>query len=253
MAGDESPKGTVDWSKLKKPPPPEEILKSTASFSDHLAAAKAAQAIRKRGAFQPTQEVEHPAKQADTEIDFDQLITPSDALDLLSDDWGYETKVRWIAGRLQSGLIVAGARAFERASMQRMPNNLDELVRISREMWQNWPCLSDHDFWRTGDITFYNRSSTGYGGPLVGRAFDVRFLPSGFPMLPSSSPPAPAEGDLSPSDARAWFNALSPQDQALGMRKLWQKAKDDHPELRVVRKVIEQFSEGRKTGRPPKA
>jgi hypothetical protein len=53
-------------------------------------------------------------------------------------------------------------------------------------------------------------------------------------------------------EIREWYAALSPDDKVLGLAKLWDKSKRDHRPRHVVRKLIEPFVEGRKTGRKPK-
>jgi hypothetical protein len=54
------------------------------------------------------------------------------------------------------------------------------------------------------------------------------------------------------AEVRAWHATLSVEDKALGLHKLWRKARDDHPGRKLVRKLVEPFASGRKTGRKAK-
>jgi hypothetical protein len=60
----------------------------------------------------------------------------------------------------------------------------------------------------------------------------------------------PAADPVTPDEADAWYASLAPKEQAMGLRWLHARAKADHPGRQVVRKLIEKFVEGRKTGRP---
>lgn len=138
--------------------------------------------------------------------EFARWLTPRQALDGLPSGWGYETKVRWIDGRLESGLILAAASA-SRLAKQREAER--KVVAIPPPFWCGWACLADIDFWNTGDLTFYDRGSTGYGGSLIGHFHGVRFDPTGFEgvaQLKQSADDADNPGD--PAERRSLSDAL---------------------------------------------
>lgn len=140
--------------------------------------------------------------------EFDDWFTPKKALSELPSDWSYETKAKWVAGRLQSGLITAGARSY----LSTYGNILTTLVRLQKDLWVGWPCLAEDDFWKTGDIKLYNRHRMN-----VADAFDVRFDPAGFdnftpkPVLtetPTPDAPLVSLKNLSDDNAKRFSRAI---------------------------------------------
>jgi hypothetical protein len=183
-----------------------------------------------------------------TGLDFEEWLRPSEALDILSTAWGHETSARWIAGRLISGLIVAGAAAV----MRRPGSPLHTFVKVPADAWQDWACLRASDFWKTGDVTLYR------GGSLAGQFHDVRFHPSGFVKAIPSPGDQPA-GEGSPSEkpivARAdlarWHQLFVQVYPNAAEALAQQSAAAMFPNHRVPRQYVRDLRGPQKRGKPP--
>jgi hypothetical protein len=172
----------------------------------------------------------------------------------LPGNWEYATKVKWIDGRLESGLI--GAAAGARRLKQQQVADL-RIVKLKPSTWRGWACLADHDFWETGDITFYEFDVTGYGGRTVAHFHDVRFDPGGFHGInpPETGPvQSPAQATEKPTVSKAelakWhevFKIVHPDAaEALAL----QSAVAMFPEKHVPRQYVRDLRGPQKRGKP---
>lgn len=157
------------------------------------------------------------AEHASGDLKFDDWLTPEAALGILPQTWEYKTKVNWISDRLNSGLIIAEARIYQSGNDSIIS---DRAHKISKEIWRECDYHREHDFWRTGDVTFtktiwdddYIDSTS-----TVGTAFDVRFNPAGFSSFtpkpvptetPTLDPPLVPLKNLSDDNAKRFSRAI---------------------------------------------
>ena len=63
------------------------------------------------------------------------------------------------------------------------------------------------------------------------------------------APPAPtSSAPVQRQEIDAWYNALPPEDQSMGVRHLWAAAKVAHEGRQLPRKLVERFGKGRTNG-----
>jgi len=218
-----------------------------------------------------------------SEDEFDEWLTPSQALDRLPGIWPRSTKIEWIATRIADGVIDSAA------DMVFVRGQPEEHLVLARSDWAEWDHARDEQFWIAGDyngtlVVQISESTEPMRVPF--RAYDVRLDPARFDeraeaqqannlegwgralkpvadlieaqIKAKAPPPSTTEmfrdikvGTFPQSVIDQWFADLAPEDQAKGIRWLWSKAKADIGPG-VKRKQIEPFTKGREPGRPPK-
>lgn len=197
-----------------------------------------------------------------TESEFSTWYTPPAVVRLLPTTWGWDTRLRFIHGRLEGGVFRAVALRFKLGESTR---NLFELPPIT---WRDWAYLAGDDFWLTGDLDRFVGEYT-RKRRLV--AQQVRFEPmavdrevalaTGTPIAPAAALPIAAAPRLSAPLPVAqqnaavgvsqavvddWLSNLPPEEADLPQRQLWQAAKAALGAVR--RKQIEHYTAGRPRG-----
>jgi len=189
-----------------------------------------------------------------TEEEFAKWLTPQQALNCLPGSWSYDTKVRWIDRRLESGLIRSAASASRGKSQQ---TATVALAAVPPQLWTQFACLAEHDFWKTGDVTFYS-STTGYDRQWSGTLHDVRFDPAGFQDavppeggLASASTQDAEKPTVSRAELAKWhevFKGVHPEAaEALAL----QSAAAMFPDKHVPRQYVRDLRGPQKRGKPP--
>lgn len=197
--------------------------------------------------------------------EFETWITPADALSRCPEGWGRETMIKWIDGRLEAGHIGAVARSVRPATEREV---IRKMFVIPPLFWKGFPCLAEFDFWKTGDVTLYQR--VGGGGHLIGDFFDVRFDPAGFAALPATRRFFPSEPDpeaLAVQGERKTrhglpalrvellneWHALFQKAYPNGTKSLAEKsAQGMFPNHSVDRQAVRELFPNARRGRPPK-
>ncbi len=202
-------------------------------------------------------------------------VRPRDALAMFS-SISVGICIREIAIRLREGMLyAAGSPSASKASGINDPR----MIVLPNQ----WPAT---DFWLSPDnslwITGRIRLAMGSGNREY-EYFGTRLDPDGlqrmadevgvsiaisttarlahalaeavraFPTSPPNPKNVPETGaiDVAGTEIDAWYRSLSSEERGLGLAKLWAKAKADHAPRKVVRKLVEPFVQGRKTGRKP--
>lgn len=213
------------------------------------------------------------------EEEFDEWLTPNEALNRLPGVWPGRAKMEWIASRLADGLIEgAVGTIFVRDDPPKYR------IVLARRDWVAWDFLNDEQFWIAGDYKGMIVAQLESGEMRVPfRAYDVRIDPWLFderdeaqreknsenwgkvlkPVADALEAQLKARGVALPTElprgnsgvipqpeVNAWYAALSDSDKALSGPKLWEKARVElGPE--VKRKQVEGFVAGRPRGRRP--
>jgi hypothetical protein len=194
-----------------------------------------------------------------TEEEFAKWLTPQQALNCLPGAWDYATKVRWVDGRLKSNLIRSAASA-SRGKAERTATVA--LATIPPVIWNQFACLAEHDFWTTGDVTFYS-STTGYDRQWSGTLHDVRFDPAGFDGMTTPLPaetleenvqPAPKaeRPNLSDTDLDAWAALFNKANPGASEAKARAAIEAMFPDKQVTRERLRRVLPARAPGRPLK-
>jgi hypothetical protein len=116
--------------------------------------------------------------------------TPIYAYHQLPQFWAEATKARWIAERLRGGQIRAMANAYQRKGAT---SATIQFVILKPDLWKDWPCMADPDFWANGDVTLSNFRTP--AGATTATFFSVRLEPEGFSELPPMQASAPKEDE----------------------------------------------------------